>query len=98
MRPPKTLTLVMLSVGLFVATGLLMRGVVAVRPVRTPSGEVMLAPDGRPLMEKDTLGQFLINWDAFVCMSGGFVLLGCAIARGCRHWYVRVRGHETHAA
>ena len=98
MRAPKTLTLVVLSVGLFVATGVLMRGVVAVRPVRNQAGEVMHTPDGRPLMEKDALGQFLINWDAFVCMGGGFVLLGWALARGCRHCYVRIRGHEAHAA
>jgi hypothetical protein len=98
MRPPKTLTLVALSVILFVATGLLMRGGVAVRPVRNQAGEVMHAPDGRPLMEKDTLGQLLINWDAYLCMGGGFVLLGWAHVTGCRQGCARSRGHQPHAA
>jgi|LakMenEpi03Aug12_release.lakeMendotaPanAssembly.Ray.scaffolds.fasta_scaffold2250341_1 hypothetical protein len=98
MRTPKTLTLVVLSVGLFAATGLLMRGVVAVRPVRPQAGDVMHVPDGRPLMERDTHGQLLVNWDAYVCMGGGFVLLGWALARVSRHWCTRIRGHEARAA
>jgi len=98
MRAPKTLTLLLLSLCLFVGTGLLMRGVVVLRPVRTQTGEVMHRPDGRPLMERDTLGQFRANWDAYTCMLGGFALFGWAVARGCRHWYVRHRTHDTHAA
>jgi len=53
MRAPKTLTLLLLSLCLFVGTGLLMRGVVVLRPVRTQTGEVMHRPDGRPLMERE---------------------------------------------
>ena len=39
MRAPKTLTLVVLSAGLFVIPGLLVRGVVAVRPERSQVDE-----------------------------------------------------------
>jgi hypothetical protein len=95
MRAPKTITLLFLSGCLFGGVGLLMRPVTALRPVRTQTGEVMHGPDGRLLMERDPLGEFRVNWDAYTCMIGGFVLFGWALARGCRYLYVRHRKHDT---
>ena len=99
MRIPTTITLALLSLGLFTATGLLMRGVDAIRPIRAPDGEVMRTPDGRMLMERDPLGQFLVNWEAYVCMLGGFVLSAWVVARVClpcaNIFMRRVRSRQT---
>jgi hypothetical protein len=95
MRTPITPILLIVSLCLFLLSGLLMRPVVALRPVRKESGEIMHRPDGRVLTERDTIGQFRVNWDAYTCMFGSFIFLGWALARGCRHWYVRHRTHDT---
>ena len=97
MRAPKTMTLLLLSVCLFIGGGLAMTGVTVMRPVRTQTGEVVLR-DGQPLLERDPLGDFKLNWFAYTCIVGSYVLFGWVLARGCRHWYVRNRTHDTHAA
>ena len=98
-RTPPTITLALLSLGLFAATGPLIRGVDAIGSIRAPDGEVMRTPDGRMLMERDPLGQFLVNWDAYVCILGGFVLSAWAVARvclPCANMFIRrVRPRQT---
>src|SRR5262249_20866558 len=94
MPAPKTTIILLLSISLLVGTGLLMRPVVVLRPVRLQTGELMHRADGRSLMEKDTLGQFRANWDAYCCMFDGFILFGWALARGCRGWYARGWKHN----
>lgn len=72
MRLPKTTILLLLSLCLFIGGTLLIRPVVALRPVR--------APDGGPLMESD----YQANWDAYTCLFSGVILFGWAFVRGCR--------------
>ncbi len=94
----RTVILIVLSLCLFVVSGLLMRGVVTVRPVQSKGREATRAPKGRPLMERDALGQLLINGDAYACMGVGFVLLGWALTRICLHGSTRHGELEEHDA
>ena len=95
MRMPTTFTLVLLSLCLFAATGLLLRGVTTIRPIHAPNGEIMRAPDGRMLMEPDPLGQFLVNWDAYACAFGSAFFFAWVLARMCRLAWASVGGRRV---
>jgi hypothetical protein len=74
MRTPQTHTLLLLSVCLFIFSALLMRGVTVSKIVRTDAGEIVYDPDGEPSTRYDAIGTFYVNWDAYACVIGSFVL------------------------
>jgi hypothetical protein len=78
---PTTIRLLVCSGVLFVLAGLLMRPVSVLRPVLTETGEQVRRSDGQPVRERDRIGQFRVNWDAYSCLIGSAVLLGWALVR-----------------
>jgi len=87
MKPPRTKSLLLVGILLLLIAPLLVRGVVALRPVLTPTGEQILRADGKPLYRHDALGQFKANWDAYTLGALGLLCLGWSGVRGLRHLY-----------
>jgi hypothetical protein len=89
MRKPQTVTLLIAGFGLCLASGIFMRGSVALRPLYTPSGEIMRRADGSRMFEHDTLAQFQNNWFPYLMIAVGLFCLVWSAIRGVRFLYDR---------
>jgi hypothetical protein len=87
MKSPRTKSLLMVGICLLLIAPLLLRGVVAHRPVLTPTGEQVFRADGKPLYRHDAFGQFKVNWDAYTLGALGLLCLGWSGVRGLRYLY-----------
>lgn len=59
-----------------------LRPVVALRPVLDEKGQQVYHADGKPKRERDPIGQFKLNWDAYtiVAVGAACTLLGAGLA------------------
>jgi hypothetical protein len=94
MKPPRTKSLAIVGICLLVIAPLLLRGVVVLRPLLTPTGEQVFRADGKPLLRHDASGQFKVNWDAYTLGALGLLCLGWSGVRGLRYLYE----HRKHSA
>ena len=70
--------LALLGIALVMLAGLFVRGVDVVRQVVDANGNKVFMADGRPMYERDRVGQFMINWEYYVLLVCGAACLACA--------------------
>ena len=63
------------AVFIFVISPMFVRGVDVFRPVLDAKGQQGYDAYGRPKLESDPLGQFMVNWDAYAVMAVGGVCI-----------------------
>jgi len=68
-----------------------LRPVTVFRQVRTPTGDPVLRPDGRPLLQRDPVGQLKVNWDAYTLNALGLICIGWSATRGVRFIYEKTK-------
>ena len=91
MRKPRTITLLIIGLVLCLASGLFVRPTDMLRPVYTPSGEIVRRPDGSRMFEHDTFAQLRHDWlPDLMIVVGGLCLVWSAV-RGVRLLYDRSR-------
>ena len=61
LRTPRTLTLLIVGVCLLGVASAFLSPVTILRPVRTPTGDPVLRPDGRPLLQHDPLRKEMVD-------------------------------------
>jgi hypothetical protein len=81
MQKIKTRTLFISGVALFFASSLFMRGVTVLKPVKDSNGVIVHRPDGRILFQEDVWGGIKVNWDAYLLMLIGSLLIIWSLVR-----------------
>ena len=63
----------------------------AMRQVRTPTGDLVFRPDGRPLLRHYPAGQFKLNWRGYAVCAIGLICIGWSAARRVRFVYQKTK-------
>ena len=88
MRAPRTKTLLIVAVVLFVlATISIPTFYPAPVPVFGPGGSPVLKPDGSPLVHRDMTQYYRYNAPAFAMIAGSFCMFGWWLVRVVRLFY-----------
>jgi len=88
MKVPKTVTILVLAVVLFLVSGAFMTDYSpAPKPVLAADGSQVLGPEGRPMVHRDMAKYYRVNRTAFTLMGGAACLAGWWLVRVSRHLY-----------
>jgi len=93
----RVLVLLIVSITLLILAPMLIRPVEVLEQIRTSNGEIIRRPDGRPQFRRDRLGEFRVNWDAYLCFASGGVAFVWALFCGGKLLYGR-RKHTNEIA
>ncbi len=92
MRAPKTVTILVLSVGMLLLSGAFKPAYFpAAKPVLSADGSPVLGPDGKPVVHRDMAKYYRLNRTSFVLMGTSACLFGWWMVRVSKHLYACYR-------